>query len=260
VEELPDRLRALRDRPEASALLTDFDGTLAPIVTDPETARPVPGALEVLAGLARRLALVAVVSGRPAAFLYEVLGPLPNVRLFGLYGMEEVSSDGVVQIAGDAAAWRDVVAGVTSRAQAGAPAGIQVEPKGLAVALIWRARPEAESWVREFCRREAASGLVIQPGRMSVELRPPVGSDKGTVVRDLAPGHEVAAYFGDDVGDLPAFEALDELGAKGMTVAKVAVVSDETPAAIAAAATVTIEGPRAAVAVLRQLLGPAVPS
>ncbi len=40
---------------------------------------------------------------------------------------------------------------------------------------------------------------------MSVELRPPVKTDKGTVVDELASGLGAACFFGDDLGDLPAF-------------------------------------------------------
>ena len=56
-------LRALRERPERAALLTDFDGTLSEIVADPATARPVPGVVEVLGRLTDRLGLVGVVHG-----------------------------------------------------------------------------------------------------------------------------------------------------------------------------------------------------
>ena len=70
----PDDLAArLARTPGRTALFTDFDGTLAPIVTDPATARPAPGAIEALARLAGRYRRVAVVSGRPLEFLDPVV-------------------------------------------------------------------------------------------------------------------------------------------------------------------------------------------
>ena len=51
----PDGTAALRARLASSAVLTDFDGTLSPIVDDPEAARPAPGAVEVLTALADAL-------------------------------------------------------------------------------------------------------------------------------------------------------------------------------------------------------------
>ncbi len=47
---------------------------------------------------------------------------------------------------------------------------------------------------------------------MSWELRPPVPTDKGTVVTELAAGLAAVCFVGDDTGDLPAFEALRRLG------------------------------------------------
>ena len=136
----------------------------------------------------------------------------------------------------------------------GRPAVPQVEFKGLTVTLHWRGVPEAEPWARRFVEEERArSGLVAQPGRLALELRPPIDTDKGTVVRRLAAGHRLLACFGDDLGDLAAFAALDELAAAGATVVKVAVVDDESPAEVAAAADLVLEGPEAALAVLRAL-------
>src|SRR5438128_1796911 len=60
--------------PARAAILTDFDGTLAPIVDDPLAARPLPGAVDVLHRLAERFGVVGVVSGRPLDFLVGHLG------------------------------------------------------------------------------------------------------------------------------------------------------------------------------------------
>ena len=73
--------------------------------------------------------------------------------------------------------------------------------------LHWRHAPEARRWAHEFAgREEPGSGLRVYPGRMSLELRPPLDVDKGTVVRSLVEGMRAVAVFGDDLGDLPAFE------------------------------------------------------
>ncbi len=69
-----DRWDAFRRAPEAAAILTDFDGTLAAIVDDPAAARPLDGVPALLDELADRYALVAVLSGRPVAFLQQLLG------------------------------------------------------------------------------------------------------------------------------------------------------------------------------------------
>jgi len=246
----------LLDRPERSALFLDFDGTLAPIVADPDEARPLAEAPELLADLARRFGLVAVVSGRPVVFLRRHLGRARGVHLLGLYGLEWVSAAGAVVVREDAIGWRPVVAATTERARSSAPPGARVEPKGLTVTLHWRGAPDAEVWVRAFCAAERRRvGLVAREGRFSLELTPPLAVDKGTVVRSLAVGFAAAACFGDDLGDLAAFEVLDDLGAHGVAVAKVAVTDPESPAAVAEAADVVVDGPQGALSLLARLLG-----
>jgi len=253
---LPDALAPLCDRPAESALFLDYDGTLAPIVDDPAAARPHPGVPEVLDRLTGRFGLVAVVSGRPAAFLLGALGRPAGLYVAGLYGME-VAAPGVgVRVEGAAERWRPVVAEVAGRAEAQAPRGTGVEVKGLTVTLHWRSRPDAAGWSERFCATESArTGLVTQPGRMALELRPPLATDKGTVVRRLGAGRAAVGCFGDDLGDLPAFEALTDLAAAGAAVCRVAVVDEESPPEVAAAADVVVEGTDGAMRLLKVLAG-----
>ena len=252
---VPSALLPLIERPERSALFCDFDGTLAAIVAEPDLARPLPGVSELLAGLARRFGLVAVVSGRPVEFLVRHLAA-PGVRLVGLYGLEWVGEAGRVVVHEDAGRWRPLLDATAERARAAAPRGVRVEPKGLTVTLHWRGAPGQEAWVRAFGDDERRRvGLVVREARLSLELAPPLPVDKGTVVRSLGAGFLAVACFGDDLGDLAAFAALDDLAVAGSAVARVAVVDDESPPAVAAAADVVVAGPNGAVALLELLLG-----
>jgi trehalose 6-phosphate phosphatase len=104
-------------------------------------------------------------------------------------------------------------------------------------------------WVDEAARRH---GLAAHPARMSWELRVPLAVDKGSVVSELAAGLEAACFVGDDVGDLPAFAALDALP---VTALKVAVRSPEMAPELAAAADLVVDGPDGALAFLRRLAG-----
>ena len=261
---LPAPLRPLATEPDRSALFLDFDGTLAAIVEDPTAARPLPGVPALLAELALPFALVAVVSGRPTAFLADVLGAPPGVTLAGLYGLERALQGPAHD------AWASVIDEVVAEASAAAPEGVYVEPKGLTVTLHWRRAPEHRDWVVAFAgRQEAARGLLVHEGRYERELRPPLDVDKGTVVRALVAEHDEqaaaplrsVAAFGDDIGDLPAFAAVGELrGADGrpLLAVRVAAVDAESPPAVAAAADLTVQGADGAVALLRQLADTAV--
>ena len=91
--ELAVRLAA---QAQTAAVCLDFDGTLAPIVDDPNEARPLPGTVELLGHLAARFAAVALLSGRPADYLAEH-APAPGLRYLGLYGLQEIR-DGRVRV------------------------------------------------------------------------------------------------------------------------------------------------------------------
>ena len=246
-----------------TAIITDFDGTLAEIVDDPGSARPLPGAAQVLADLAARYGLVAVVSGRPAAFLAEHLlvggTATPRPGLVGLYGLEWVGPDGSVVADPAAESWRTVVAGAADRGAAELGDSSAVERKGLTVTFHWRRQPETESRVSRLVAVLAKeTGLAAHPAKMSIELRPPLEVDKGTAVAELVPGCTAAAFLGDDRGDLPAFDALDELARRSdgaVAAVRVAVRSGESPIELVERAEVVVDGPKEALAFLRQLMG-----
>jgi trehalose 6-phosphate phosphatase len=84
-----DQAARLSARADQVALCLDFDGTLSPVVDDPEAARPLAGVVELLGPLADRYAAVALVSGRPADFL-AARANAPGVRYLGLYGLQEI--------------------------------------------------------------------------------------------------------------------------------------------------------------------------
>jgi trehalose 6-phosphate phosphatase len=63
---LTESIAQLAAQAHLTAMFLDFDGTLAPIVDDPNEARPLPGTVELLGHLAARFAAVALLSGRPA--------------------------------------------------------------------------------------------------------------------------------------------------------------------------------------------------
>ena len=255
--------------PAHTAIVSDFDGTLSPIVNDPAEAHAVPGTAAVLARLADRFGVVAVVSGRPVSFLVEQLaatsrssatgspGPRrdPGVQFVGLYGLERSGPDGTIKPERAAERWRSAVEAATLRLASAAPTGVVVEPKGLAVTVHWRQAPDAGEWAQAAATAEAArTGLLAHLGRMSVELRPNVDIDKGTVTRQLTAGCSAACYVGDDLGDLPAFAALADLSRHhGMATVSMAVVDDESAPEVLEAADVSVNGPAEALQVLEWL-------
>ncbi|MEO6318818.1 MAG: trehalose-phosphatase [Acidimicrobiales bacterium] len=247
-----DALARLRSSPATTGIFLDFDGTLAPIVAAAEDARPLPGVGELLLQLDATFGVVAIVSGRPVAYL---AAHLPTaLEMHGLYGLE-TSLGGVPAQHTDALAWRAAVDAVVAAVRADGPDGIDIEPKGLSLTLHFRRHPEiadaALAWATAAADR---SGLELRTAKMSLELHPPVAVDKGTVVEARAAGMTAACYIGDDRGDLPAFAALDRLAAAGVATVKVAVLTSDADPELLAQADEQVGGPSGALAFLRALV------
>jgi trehalose 6-phosphate phosphatase len=244
-----DLLDPLRARPDRSAILTDFDGTLSPIVEDWTAAAPLPETRAVLESLAARYAVVGVISGRPVAYHIDHLGT--SLRLDGLYGLESVV-DGAARSAEGVEEWRPAVERAVEDAEA--RFGALVEHKGLSMTVHFRTRPELEPDVRAWADREQRrTGLELRSAKASIELHPPVHLDKGTVVEAAVRGLDAVCFLGDDVGDLPAFAALDRLRAAGVHTVKVGVRTAESPPAVVAASDLLVEGPIGALELLKTL-------
>ncbi|MFI6084053.1 trehalose-phosphatase [Streptomyces sp. NPDC051217] len=220
-------LAALLARPGKAVVALDFDGTLAEIVPDPERARAHPGAVPALVALAPHVASVAVITGRPAdvAVRYGGFAGVPGLEhlvVLGHYGAERWDAvSGTVTSPpphpGVAAA-RDELPRLL--AQFESFSGTWIEEKGRAVAVHTRRAADPQGAFDALCGPladlAARHGLVLEPGRMVLELRPP-GMDKGVALKEYVRevGAETVVYGGDDLGDLPAFAAVDSLRTKG---------------------------------------------
>jgi trehalose 6-phosphate phosphatase len=248
-------LRELRSDPARTALLFDFDGTLSPIVDDPAAAVPLPEVPGLLRELAGRYGTVAVVSGRPVRYLQGHLPAGPT--LIGLYGLERADGDDIA-VHPDAAPWRAVVDDTAAAASSELPAEVVVEHKGLSLTLHVRQHPAlsgvVEAWATDVGN---ATGLLLRRARRSIELHPPVAADKGTAVTELlGRDRSTACFIGDDVGDLPAFDALDRFCEAGGQAFRMVVSSTETDPVLARRADFLLDGPEAVSRLLQDLLAP----
>lgn len=245
----------LSAEPATTVLCCDFDGTLAPIVPDPELASPAEGSIDALVLLASRLQRVAVISGRPLEFLARRLGP--DVRgssdLFGRYGAEHAHPDGTVTLFQQSPTLRTRLDLVTSQVAAELP-GTRIEDKGGSVVLHWRERPELEPAIRRLAAALAEElELEVRPGKMVVDLGEIGAPGKGDVVRGLVGEATCGTYLGDDIGDLDAFFALDDFESDGGRAVRIAVDSHEAPDELLEHADLVLPAPAAVGAFLQEL-------
>ncbi|AMY20587.1 MULTISPECIES: trehalose-phosphatase [Nocardiaceae] len=218
---------------------SDYDGTMAPLVSDPQKAFPHPEsvrALRALAGLDHTDA--AVISGRALRDL-AILSRLPvEVQLVGSHG-SEFDAGFVTELGDDAKELLDrLIAELRSIASQGAH--ITVETKPASVALhVRNAEPEVGERALTAVRDGVAQwdGVQVTEGKSVIELAVIV-TDKGQALDILRHrgGASAAIFFGDDVTDEKAFRRLHgpDIGVKvgpGDSLAEYRVESTEDVAA-----------------------------
>jgi trehalose 6-phosphate phosphatase len=247
----------------------DFDGTLSPIVDDPESAHIHEDAPALLVDLARHVRAVAVVTGRPARQVLA-LGGLDEIGdamgedgrelfVFGQYGNERWSSFNRRVVSprppqGLATFLRDLPRLLRRNDAEDA----YVEMKGLAVAVHTR---RLEDPAAAFDRllpvltdAAKAHDLMVEPGRNVVEIRSP-GMHKGTAIEVLAEEQDAGAFVfvGDDLGDIDAFNAVLGLRRKGLPTLLVCSGADEE-GSLAELADAVVPGPDGVLDFLRRLM------
>lgn len=209
---------------EGSGLVMDFDGVLSRITDDPGASEFLPGTKKILADLASKLSVVALLSGRPAAFL-AAKASIPGVELYGSYGLEQLTDTGV-EVVSEARQWMPAVEESTRmlHQQLDGVDGVYVEDKPLAVAVHWRRAPDRDQAARLIAPLVqeviVTQGLRHEPGKFVAELRMPLEQDKGTALHRIitTQGLRTVAYAGDDRGDLPAFTVVTAAGGYALVV------------------------------------------
>jgi trehalose 6-phosphate phosphatase len=254
-----ERLRTWGEEPRSVAVLTDIDGTLAPIVPTPDMSEVPEEIKDLLRRLSERFLLVAGISGRKSEEALDLIG-LEDVVYFGNHGFE-ILRDGEVEMIPEALPYLEKVQELENLAREElAPQGAFVEEKGITASIHYRnAPPEVGEKCVEFARREGERlGLRITVGRGVVEARPPIRADKGTAVRTLIEEYspERAMFLGDDTTDLDAFRELEKLREEGelQEILRIGVSSDEGPPEIETEADIVVDCVEGVTALLRQLV------
>ena len=241
-----------------AGLLTDLDGTLAPIVDDPDASRPLSEAVAALTTLTGRLAVVAVISGRAPDDARQRLGT-DRLLVIGNHGQERLEpGDERAALSPALAKAAEAIRAVLARVPR--EEGVWIDEKGPSATIHYRSAADpagAAERIAAALGDVSAEGLTLRPGRMSWELRAAGAADKGTAVTQLIARHALRGLvvLGDDVTDLDMFRAASEARARGELNAAILAVAggDEVPAAVAAAADAVLPDPQAVAALLAAL-------
>ncbi|MBI5507722.1 MAG: trehalose-phosphatase [Deltaproteobacteria bacterium] len=187
-------------------LAFDYDGTLAPIVTDPAKAVMRPRTRALLDTLTERYPCV-VISGRSQADAKRLLRGIGLAEVIGNHGIEPWSISR--RMARETDSWRPVL----EKHFAAFP-GVHVENKDYSLAVHYR-RSRAKKKARAEIRRVAtALGRVrLIGGKQVVNILPPDAPHKGMALERERERLrcDTAIYVGDDTTDEDVF-ALDQPG------------------------------------------------
>jgi trehalose 6-phosphate phosphatase len=246
-------MAAITSQPKDCLAAFDYDGTLAPIVADPERARPHPRIPGALTRVAARVGTVAVLTGRPAQTAVDLAGfigtaGLDSLVVVGHYGLErwDASSQELTRTSPPAGldAVRHELPGLLARLGLG---DATVEDKVLSVAVHVRRMADPETayqvLVQPLTELAERHGLVAEPGRLVLEVR--AGEmDKGRALRALVEERAARSviFVGDDLGDLAAFDEVDRLRDGGVPGLLVCSASDEVTA-LAERSDLVVDGP-----------------
>lgn len=256
-------LDAAASNPRKTLIAMDFDGTLAPIVDDPEASRMLPAAAEALASLGGRVKL-AIVTGRAVAAVRR-LGELDrrpgleDLIVLGQYGVERWDAATGKETAPPRPPGIDeALAEVRAEIDRLGLVGVHLEDKGGRAFGVHTRRAEQPDRAFAELRPIVASvanrhALVLEPGRSVLEVRASTRT-KGEALMDLVEELDLdaVAMCGDDLGDVAAFEALAVLRGRGLSTCAVVSLSAEQPA-LEAFADVRAHGPEGVAAWLRQV-------
>jgi trehalose 6-phosphate phosphatase len=265
---LDEVLAPLLADPARAAVLLDIDGTLAPIVRHADDAHvPEPTRLPLIK-IAKAYGLVACISGRQAATARRIVS-LGSITYVGNHGAEILRGGQTTpEIAPEIAEWARRVRAFGEGELRGDELHrlrVRGEDKDVIFGFHWRGAPDeeaAEEAARGIAVRAEDAGFVTHWGRKILEVRPPVKLDKGlgvsALLDDAAGGLDVALYAGDDRTDVDAFDALRAAVADGRLKSCVCLgvsSGDETPAELAEAADLLVDGPLGVRGVLETLAG-----
>lgn len=247
---------AFKNDPDHSALLLDFDGTLTPIEKDPEVPRLTVDQIDLLHRLSIPLGTLAIVSGRQGSFLVDRLGfdthRETKLIAFGRGGLDAIDSQGTITPDRTFEKWNAQMQELAEQAREVAPLA-WIEEKGVVLTLHWRRAQATEQALREIAQRAVdLKGLLAREGKQSIEVFPPGVPSKSDVVRALSKKSRVIAFIGDDIGDLEAYDALDELKISMQTF-RVCVTSDEVPDNMTERADLVLESHMETIALLNAL-------
>ena len=216
---------------EPLGIVSDIDGTLAPIVPNPDDAAISARCRALLHALMAKGVRVALISGRSLEKARAMAG-LPGALLAANHGLE-VWVDGQAETPEAVREYWQRARNVVREVAGMHIPGVTAEDKGPVLAFHYRqagTRADAREAILQALRASpSARDFRVHEGRKVIELRPPLAIDKGTALADLVArmGARAVLCLGDDATDVDMFRRVAGLRRDGTPGVNVAVYSAE---------------------------------
>jgi trehalose 6-phosphate phosphatase len=226
-------------------ILSDIDGTLAPVVDNPDEAAVSPRARAALEALLDSGVGIGLITGRAMARAQEMAG-VTRALYAANHGLNVHAGHGI-EAPEVLREWVESARLLLPTLVKLEDAGVSVEDKGPIIALHYRRAADevrAKSAIAAVTTAAVANGFRVQEGRKVVEIRPPIDINKGTAAVDLARRMQARAVLclGDDLTDVDLFEGVRSLRADGVESVIVAVTSPEIAEEVLDAADYFVDG------------------
>jgi trehalose 6-phosphate phosphatase len=232
---------------ERFGLFSDFDGTLSPIVDQPEMAQITPENKQRLIDLKAKTAVIGIISGRAVANIVARVG-IDGLTYIGNHGLERWKNGERVPAVAVKPYLNDIVRAAEDVRLRLLP-GMELENKEVTLSIHYRQTAEPDNVREKFLpiaeKIANRHGLKLFEGRRVFELRPPIPLDKGSAFRALVREFnlDAAMFIGDDVTDTAAFESASELRRSGECQAfSVGVMDRETPQSVVELSDLSVAG------------------
>ncbi|MDO8870878.1 MAG: trehalose-phosphatase [Methanobacteriaceae archaeon] len=233
-----DNLKMINDfkNDKSTAIILDIDGTISEIAPTPQEAVVNSAMHAELIKLKEKFDLLAIISGRSVNDARAMVG-IEDILYVGNHGLEYFF-DGQYSVAEEVEKYLHQIEQSADQLniELGDIEGILFEDKGICYSIHYRQCNDGEV-VRKKILNSLKNGpesknLQISEGRKLVEIKPPLGFDKGVILHRIIEKHDLnkVIYLGDDITDLDAFKKLSELENEGkIRSASILVFSNEIP-------------------------------
>lgn len=219
----------------SGTLITDIDGTISEIVPTPMEARVSPKIRKTMEKLSNKFKYTGVMTGRSVKNALEIMKS-DQLIYIGNHGLEKYKN-GKITIDNNVKEYIPLIKNVALKIQSELNhyKCILYQDKELSFTIHYRLCNNTDDIKKKaldiISKIKESTQLKIVEGRMIIEIRPPIGENKGTILQKFIIANNIKKiiYLGDDITDSDAFNKLNELKGHGITTYNIVVRSAETP-------------------------------